>query len=75
MNFLTEEARNRIEREYDGIRKRIAVWQEEPETLAFITRDCPHVMKRFELLSAMSREELIQELEADYILLSGCAVD
>jgi hypothetical protein len=61
-----------VERDCECVLKRIAMWQEEPETLAFITRERPYIRTRFERLATMSREELLEEIESDYVLLRGC---
>jgi hypothetical protein len=76
MNFATKspELQAYFEQYYENLRERIAWFRENPALLEEATKDRPHVLKRFEETAAMSREELMQEIEADYYLFVGCCV-
>ena len=71
MDFLTEKARAAVERDCDHVQSRIVLWQENLTALESVTKGKPYIKKRFDHLAAMSRKEMLQEIEADYTLFCG----
>ena len=74
MNFSTEspELQEYFAEYLERMRKKIAFFQENPRNLEVQAENRPHVQKRFEEIAAMSDDELLQEIEADYFLFVGC---
>lgn len=70
MNF-TEKERQMFEQTYERLRERVTLLQNDPKSMAYIAEH-PHMKKRFETMAAMSREELMAEIETDYMLFDGC---
>ena len=65
--IFSAEDRVRLEQSYDAIRLRIKLIQNDPSWLP-TPQECPHIWDRLKRLAEMSREELIAEIEADYVL-------
>ena len=74
MNFgaNSPELQAYFEEYHERMRRRIESLQNDSEWLEALSRDRPHVMKRFNETAALSKEELMQEIEADYFLFVGC---
>ena len=74
MNFTTESPKLQayFAVYYERMRKRIASFQNNPLSLECIANGRPHILKRFEEIAAMSDDELVQAIEADYFLFVGC---
>jgi len=56
----------------DSIRNRIADLVKDPTKVGLTEGEYPHIWARLKQIANMSREELIHEQEADYVLLGGC---
>lgn len=74
MNYATRSPKLQayFEEYYERMQATIALFQQNPVFLEEVIRDRPHVLKRFNETAAMSREELMLEIEADYFLFCGC---
>ena len=73
MTFSVEE-RALFERRYNGIRARTECLQDRPAGTAYTIEKYPFFWERINRLAAMSREELMNEIMADYMLL-GCSFE
>ena len=62
--------REMIDLQYKNTSARIAEILADLTTIPFTAESHPHVWKRFGALAAMTSEELMAEIEADYALFS-----
>ena len=70
MPFSTED-KVRLQQNFERIRTRLNILQNREmlnDWLLNAASDRPHILKRYEQLIAMSDEELMEEIEADYVL-------
>ena len=67
---FTENERKSFEIDCDIVQSRINKIKDNPMLLPFPVEEYPHIWNRLEQLAVMPREETIQALEADYVLLS-----
>ena len=65
--LFSAEDRVRLEKRYEGIRLRIKNTVEDSSWLPSY-EECPHIWRRLYQLAGMSREEMMNEIEADYVL-------
>ena len=65
---FSAEDRVRLQQDFDRIRMRLWTFQNSPERLPSITDGQTHILRRFERLAAMSDEELMEEIESDYVI-------
>ena len=56
----------------DNMQRRIKTLRENPVTFESLAIDRPHVLAYFERIAAMTREELLKEIEADCLLFLNC---
>ena len=68
--FSTEE-RVRLEKNYRRIRSRIESIQDYPEGVSLASGEDMHIWNRLKQLAEMSYDELMDEIEADYVLLQS----
>ena len=71
MDF-TEKEKQKLENFYERVRTRIADIRNDPSLVRLSLDTHPHVWKRLEYYESLSREELMKEIEADYVLLTDC---
>ena len=71
MDF-TEKEREKMVSLYERIRARVADIRENPSLVIFSPETHPHIWKRLDYYESLSREELMKEIEADYVLLTDC---
>ena len=73
MGFSIEE-KALFERQYNGIRARIECLRRRPKELSYAIEEHPYLWERVNRLSVMPREELMNEIMADYVLF-GCSFE
>ena len=62
-----------VERQYEFVRARVANILEDPEELAYLKPgQDQHIWNRLNQTAAMSREELMNAIEADMVLMPKC---
>ena len=67
---FTETERKNLGHECDYVQSKIDEVKRNPSLLSsYPIEEYPHIWKRFETLKAMTRDELMQEIEADYVLV------
>ena len=74
MDFTAEELKY-CERVCDRIRERVELTKQHPATAMLVPGEDLYIWKRLDQLAAMSRDELLDEVKAEYILFAGCVFD
>jgi hypothetical protein len=72
---FTEKEKAIIEFSYNVIRDTANRIKKNPKRAGLVEGEDPHIWARLKQLTEMPKEELIAELEADYVLLNGCFAD
>jgi hypothetical protein len=74
MEFSAEEKKE-FERRYQGIHVTTRLLHDYPKYMPFTVEEHPRAWQRLEQIATMSREELMGEIEADYLLFESIRVN
>ena len=67
MNFSSAE-KEELDRRCRSISVMVRLIEQNADKMPFSVEEYPHVWERLEYIKSMSREKLLQEVEADYLL-------
>ena len=70
--YFSEQDRVRLEDIYERMSLRIKLLNANPASISLPSEEYPHLLPRLQEYAAMSKEELMRLIEADYVFFDGC---